>query len=121
MPPSNPAKRPLQFGPGHAAKIIHAFRLLEDNLRSEERDRASPAYRLGWYDRLQENSFGQEEMEHFRRFVDEMAERALKRSHRTEAIFPSSAPVGLNAERIDMNVLQARALCESLRHGLEER
>jgi len=118
--PSKPSRWPEQLGPNQANKIRNAFWLLEDNLQPEERDKASPTYRLGWYEHLQANQFRQEDLEHFRRFVDEMAERALKRSYRTEAIFPSSPPIGLNAERIDVNVLQARVLCESLQAGLEE-
>jgi hypothetical protein len=119
--PSDSAHWPEHFGARHATKIRYAFRLLEDNLRPEERDKSSPTYRLGWYEHLQANSFRKEDLENFRRFVDEMAERALKRSYHTEAIFPTSGPAGLNAERIDTNVLEARALCESLRHGLEKR
>lgn len=119
--PSDRAIRPEQLGSGHAAKIRDAFRLLEDNLQPEERDKSSPSYRLGWYEHLQANRFRPEDLEHFRRFVDEMAERALQRSYRTEAIFPSGAPAGLNAEGIDINILRARALCESLPDRLEER
>jgi hypothetical protein len=117
---STPFTWPEQLGSNQAVKIRSAFRLLEDNLRPEECDRASSSYRLGWYERLQANQFGQEDLEHFRRFVDEMAERALKRSYRTESLFPSAPPTGLNAERVDVNVRRARELCESLRAGLEE-
>jgi hypothetical protein len=54
-------------------------------------------------------------MDHFRRFVDEMAERALKRAYLTEALFPSGGSAG----GPDDNVLRARQLCESLRDPLE--
>ena len=118
--PFKPSTWPEQLGPNQATKIRNAFQLLEDNLCPEERDKASPTYRLGWYEHLQANQFRQEDLEHFRRFVDEMAERALKRSYHTEAIFPSSLPAGLNAEGVDLNVLRARVLCESLQAGLEE-
>lgn len=111
---------PEQLGPSQATKIRSAYRLLEDNLRPEECDKASPTYRLGWYEHLQANQFRQEDLEHFRRFVDEMAERAQKRSYRTEALFPSASQTGLNAERIDINVRRARELCESLQAGLEQ-
>lgn len=118
--PSNVTGRSEQGETGQAAKIRIAFQLLEDNLRPEERDKASPTYRLGWYDNLRANRFGGADLEHFRRFVDDMTERALKRSYRTEAIFPSNPATGLNAEGVDRSVLQARALCESLQGGLEE-
>jgi hypothetical protein len=99
---------------GHETKIRTVFQLLEENLLPEERDRASPAYRLGWYDSLLANRFGGADLENFRRFVDDMTERALKLSYRTEAIFPSDSATGLNAERIDLRILRARSLCESL-------
>lgn len=116
----NPIDGPERLPPTQTAKIRDAFWLLEDNLHPEERDRTSPTYRLGWFEHLEADRFRREDLEHFRRFVDEMVERALKRSYRTETIFPSSAPVGLNAERIDMNVVRVRALCESLRHASDE-
>lgn len=119
--PSTAPRRFVQIEAGQAMKVRTVFQLLADNLRPEECDRESPTYRLRWYDNLQDNHFGLEDLEHFRRFVDDMAERATRRSHRTEAIFPSGPATGLNAEGIDLNVLQARSLCESLRAGLDER
>lgn len=99
---------------GHEAKIRTIFQLLEDNLLPEERDRTNPAYRLGWYDKLQARRFDSADLQHFRRFVDDMTERALKLSYRTEAMFPSDSASGLNAERIDPRILRVRSLSESL-------
>ena len=118
--PFKPSSWPGRLGPNQATKIRNAFLLLEDNLRPEECDKTSPTYRLGWYERLQANQFRQEDMEHFRSFVDEMVERAQTRSYRTESLFPSAAPSGLNAERIDLNVRRARELYESLQAGSDE-
>ena len=111
---------PEEWGPSQTSKIHHAFQLLEDNLWPEECDKASPTYRLGWYDHLQANRLRREDLEQFRRFVDEMAERALKRSFHTEALFPSGSATGLNADSVDFNVLRARELCEGLHAGIEE-
>lgn len=98
----------------HKDTIRIVFQLLEDNLFPEERDRTSPAYRLGWYDELQASRFDGADLAQFRRFVDDMTERALTLSYRTEAIFPSGSATGHTAERIDPRILRARSLCESL-------
>lgn len=102
------------FATDHETKVRTVFQLLEDNLLPEERDRTHPAYRLGWYDKLNAHQFDGADLQHFRRFVDDMTERAVKLSYRTEAIFPSAPATGLNAERVELRILQARALCESL-------
>lgn len=112
--PSTATRRPEPIETGPAAKIRTVFQLLEDNLLPEERDKADPAYRLGWYDKLQAGGFDGADLRNFRCFVDDMTERALKLSYRTEAIFPSDSATGPNAERIDHRILRARSLCESL-------
>lgn len=112
--PSATTQRSEPLATDHEAKIRTVFQLLEDNLLPEERDRANPAYRLVWYDKLQARQFDGSDLQHFRRFVDDMAERAVRLSYRTEAIFPSGPATDLNAERVDLRILQARSICESL-------
>lgn|SRR5690606_16448015 len=107
-------RNPASIASDDEQKIRTVFRLLEVNLLPEERDKASPGYRLGWYDKLQAGQFDGADLERFRGFVDDMAERALMLSHRTEAIFPSDSVAGLNADWIDRRILQARSICESL-------
>src|SRR3546814_13915930 len=107
---SKTLESPEEWGPSQTSTIQHAFQLLEDNLQPEECDTASPAYRLGWYEHLQANRLRREVMEQFRHFVDEMAERALKRSFRTVALFPSGSATGLNGARCECNVPHTRAV-----------
>lgn len=112
--PSTAMRRSEPPETGHEDKIRMVFQLLEENLLPEERDRTSTAYRLGWYDRLQARRFDGADMELLRRFVDDMSERALKLSYRTEAIFPSDSATGLNAQMVDLRILRARSICEDL-------
>src|SRR3546814_21192985 len=77
---SKTLESPEEWGPSQTATIQHAFQLLKDNLRPEECDKASPTYRLGWYEHIQANRLRRADLETFRRFVGEMAERALRRS-----------------------------------------
>lgn len=111
---SRAIRRSEPIATGDEEKIRIVFQLLQENLLPEERDRASPAYRLGWYEKLQRGCFDGADLERFRRFVDDMAERALKLSYQTEAIFPSESAAGLNAETVDPRILQARSICEGL-------
>jgi len=106
--------RPEPIEPGQHEKLRMVFRLLEENLLPEERDRGNAAYRLGWYENLQARRFSRADMEHFRRFVDDMSERALELRYRTEALFPSDSAMGLNAQVVEPRILQARSICEGL-------
>lgn len=95
------------------AKVRRTVSLLEAHLQPEERDEGAPDYRLGWYERMQAQACRREDVAQFRRFVDEMCERAVKRASRTEALFPSIHAGTLSAEGSEPHVLRARQLCES--------
>lgn len=95
------------------AKVRHAVDLLEEHLCPEERDAAAPSYRLGWYHRTEARECSREDIDHFRRFVEEMSERALRRAHRTQALFPTPGGSPMNGGEGSFNVLRARQLCES--------
>lgn len=112
--PSTEMWRPKPIEPGQDEKVRLVFQLLEESLLPEERDRGSVAYRLAWYDNLQAKRFGRADMEHFRRFVDDMSERLLELRYRTEALFPSDSATELNARVVDPRILQSRSICESL-------
>lgn len=95
------------------AKVRHTFGLLEEHLLPEERDEGQPSYRLGWYRRIQAGECTHSDVALFRRFVDEMCERALQRASRTEALFPSPKSPQASAQDSEIYALRARQLCES--------
>ncbi len=95
------------------AKVHRTVNLLQRHLHAEERDVTTTAYRLGWYQRLQTKRCQREDIDQFRRFVDEMCERAVKRAGRTQALFLSPDGGQDVGEGIEFDVLRARQLCES--------
>ena len=95
------------------AKVHGTVNLLGRHLHAEERDATASAYRLAWYRRLETKVCHRDDIEQFRRFVDEMCERATQRDHCTQALFPSSATnEGFGGELV-LDIMRARRLCES--------
>jgi len=101
------------------AKVQGTVNLLEHHLVAEERDATAEGYRLAWYQRLQTKAYRREDIDQFRRFVDEMCERALKRANRTQALFPTPSAGQMADEGTEIDVLRARQLCESFCASLD--
>ena len=88
--------------------------LLEQHLLPEECDETSSAYRLGWYRRIETRTCTHNDIALFRRFVDDMCERALYRASQTEALFRSESVSRVDTVGSKFNVLRARHFCEGL-------